>query len=653
MTVSWLAKNIAGFLALSVACTTTPCIGAVKPAPLTERESAEHVLDQLTFGPRPGDVAEVEKMGGKRWIELQLHPEKIDNSTLNARLAMLPAMQLSTEELIRKYPPNPVIRQLDAGRIAMPNDPVERAIYSNELANYRMQREKKAEGGKAGDDMAPPPLDAIDTPKPSPSTDIPALLREPVAQRWNTLLYMEPGTVRPLLQRMTPVQRQQLADGMTPQQKEVVLALAQVNRVVAGELQEEKLLRAIYSNRQLEEVMTDFWFNHFNIYLRKNGEEPWYLASYERDVIRPHAMGKFEYLLKAVAHSPAMLVYLDNQQSIGPHSLAAMRAATNPKAKNAASGLNENYARELMELHTLGVNGGYTQKDVTEVAKVLTGWGVDSKPNGGYTFEFNERRHEPGPKTVLGHTIRENGEAEGEEVLHMLATSPATAHFLSTQLAMQFVSDNPPKSLVDHMTKSFLKSHGDIRQVLRTMFFSPEFASQDAYRAKLKTPFEFMVSSLRATDADVENATALTNSLNQLGMPLYGVQQPNGYSLKADPWLGTEALLARMNFALALTSNRIPGVKVDIPNSQPDASQNEAQLETLLLDGRVSSLTHTTVMKQMDLIQGGQMPVPAMAQNRPGNRGDLFVPVASHNNTMNASDLAAALLLGSPDFQRR
>ena len=318
-----------------------------------------------------------------------------------------------------------------------------------------------------------------------------------MAQRWTAVLAMQPGTVRPLVQRMTAAERQQLIAGMTPEQKEVLLALVEPNRVVTEELQQEKLLRAVYSERQLEEVMTQFWSNHFNIYLRKNGEMPWYLAGYERDVIRPHAMGRFEDLLVAVAHSPAMLVYLDNQQSIGPHSVAAMRAARMATEESRA-GLNENYARELMELHTLGVNGGYTQQDVMEVAKVLTGWGTEDRSRAT-AFEFNERRHEPGTRSCWGTRFRRTARQEGMEVLHMLAMSPATARFLSTKLATEFVSDTPPKSLVDRMTKTYLKTHGDIRQVLRTMFHSPEFWSRDAYRAKLKTPLEFVVSSLRAT----------------------------------------------------------------------------------------------------------------------------------------------------------
>jgi uncharacterized protein (DUF1800 family) len=314
--------------------------------------------------------------------------------------------------------------------------------------------------------------------------------------------------------------------------------------------------------------------------------------------------------------------------------------------------LNDNYARELMELHTLGVNGGYTQQDVVEVAKVLTGWGTETKQQR-YGFEFNERRHEPGDKVVLGHRIEENGEAEGMEVLHLLATSPATARFLSTKLATEFVSDTPPKSLVDRMTKTYLKTHGDIRQVLRTMFHSPEFWSRDADRAKLKTPLEFVVSSLRATDADVENATALAASLDRLGMPLYGVQQPNGYSLKADPWLGAEALLARMNFALALTANRLPGVSIATAQSTEPAEQSEMQLEETLLDGRVAAHTHEVVLQEMESAQATPVAAAAFAKGQPGRRSDLFAPAAQRVAPISQPALAAALLLGSPDFQRR
>jgi uncharacterized protein (DUF1800 family) len=656
----------AGLLALSLMCLAIPSeAGAkthatTKTTPLAKRERAEHALDRLTFGPRPGDVERVEKMGVERWIDQQLHPERIDDAALGAKLNALPAMRLSTDELIRRYPPAPIIRQVDAGRIGMPSDPVERAIYANELANFRQRKDDKllqtsvagqaSEGGKV--QMAPGA--SATGSSVNQNMNVASLLQMPATQRGSAVLAMQPGTVRPMIQGMTGPQRQQLVAGMTPEQKEVLLALVAPNRVVTEELQEEKLMRAAYSERQLEEVMTNFWSNHFNIYLRKNGEMPWYLADYERNVIRPHAMGKFEDLLVAVAHSPAMLIYLDNQQSIGPHSVAAMRAGTNPRQKKSSPGLNENYAREVMELHTLGVNGGYTQQDVTEVAKVLTGWGTESKQEG-YGFEFNSRRHEPGDKVVLGRTIQENGEAEGMEVLHILATSPATARFLSTKLAMEFVSDAPPKPLIDRMTKTYLKSHGDIREVLSTMLHSREFWSRNAYRAKLKTPLEFVVSSLRATDADVENATALAAALDRLGMPLYGVQQPNGYSLKADPWLGAEALLARMNFALALTANRVPGVSVAIPEGAAQATeQNELQLEETLLDGRVAPHTHDVVLQEMESTQTTPVTVASFSKGQTGKgTHDPFAPKMRGNVPMNQSMLAAALLLGSPDFQRR
>jgi uncharacterized protein (DUF1800 family) len=643
------ARHLIGLPVLTV-CLALPCEArtaahAAKPAPLTQREQAEHALDRLAFGPRAGDVERVEKMGVQRWIDQQLHPERIDDSALQAKLAALPAMQLSTEDLIRRFPPPQTIRQLDTGKTAMPADPVERLIYANALANYREQRMKKQDG-QANSGMTPPAVSDGDA----------SLLRMPTPQRWNALLQMQPGTMRPLLQHMKPAERQQLVAGMTPEQKEALEAMAQPARVVTEELEQEKLLRAIYSNRQLEEVMTNFWSNHFSIYVRKNGEMPWYLADYERDVIRPHAMGHFEDLLNAVAHSPAMLVYLDNQQSIGPHSIAAVRGAANGAAKKASDGLNENYARELMELHTLGVNGGYTQQDVIELAKVLTGWGVEN-PQQGYGFQFNERRHEPGTKLVLGHTIQDGGEAEGQEMLHILAENPATARFLSTKLATEFVSDDPPKPLINRMAKTYLKTHGDIRQVLRTMFRSPEFWSRDAYRGKLKTPLEFEISALRATDANIDNASALAAALDRLGMPLYGVQQPNGYSLKADPWLGAEALLTRMNFALTLTANRVPGVEVQtalVVNSAETAQQSELRLEQALLDGRASAQTHEAVLKEMDASQTSPVMPAAMAKGtgRAG-RGDLFAPPVQRPVPVNQSSLAAALLLGSPDFQRR
>jgi uncharacterized protein (DUF1800 family) len=283
------------------------------------------------------------------------------------------------------------------------------------------------------------------------------------------------------------------------------------------------------------------------------------------------------------------------------------QAKGNGKRKN---GLNENYGRELMELHTLGVNGGYTQNDVTEVARVLTGWTVDQPQKGG--FKFEERMHEPGTKIVLGHKIKEHGEKEGMEVLHLLAHHPSTAHFICTKLATRFLSDDPPRALIEEMAQTFLKKDGDIREVLKTMFHSPDFWRADTYRAKLKTPLEFVVSAVRATGAEVSDAAPLARQLNTLGMPLYGMQPPTGYSMKSDAWVNSSTLLGRMNFSLALMAGRIKGVQADgdglvnraSANSTdavaPDPKQVLARLESSLLAGDISKQTHDAIVKEIE-----------------------------------------------------
>jgi uncharacterized protein (DUF1800 family) len=449
--------------------------------------------------------------------------------------------------------------------------------------------------------------------------------------------------------------------------------------MVGAELLAARLLRDVYSKRQLEAVITDFWLNHFNVYVRKNQNEPYLLPSYERDAIRPHALGKFEDLLVATAKSPAMLVYLDNVQSIGPGSLAATRVARlktqMPDAKILAAmpqGLNENYARELMELHTLGVNGGYTQADVTQVAKVFTGWTVEQPLRGG-GFQFEERRHEPGSKTVLGKKISEGGEREGREVLHMLATNPATAAFISNKLAVRFVSDTPPPALVNRMAKTFLASDGDIAAVLRTMFDSPEFWSAEVYRSKIKTPIEFVVSAARAADVDITNALPMVRALDKLGMPLYGMQTPNGYSWMAEPWVSSGALVSRMNFAVALSSNRVGGTYIDwnallaqsatVQAAAMDEAAmsiaKEAKLEAVLLGQPASEQTRSTVLKELDGKAAQQQ-----AEKEFGIRvrdtelmGPLLnasMPKAPARPPLDRdAAMMAGLLLGSPEFQRR
>ncbi len=305
-----------------------------------------------------------------------------------------------------------------------------------------------------------------------------------------------------------------------------------------------------------------------------------------------------------------------------------------------------------MELHTLGVNGGYTQNDVTEVARVLTGWTIDQPQKGG-SFKFEERMHEPGTKVVLGHKIKEHGEKEGLEVLHLLAHHPATAHFICTKLATRFVSDNPPPALVEAMAQTFLKKDGDIREVLKTMFHSPEFWSGETYRAKLKTPLEFVVSAVRATGGDVSDAMPLARQLNTLGMALYGMQPPTGYPMKSDAWVNSSALLGRMNFSLALMAGRIKGVQVDAdrlvnpapanapPAASPDPQQALALLETSLLAGNVSKQTHDAIVKEIENPGTGQPAVKTPVRNN-----EKAVPASS-------TGTIAGLILGSPEFQRR
>src|SRR6185312_5616659 len=479
--------------------------------------------------------------------------------------------------------------------------------------------------------------------------DTDRLLKLPPDDRYNAILKMPVNERLDLAKTYKGPRAMQLVDDMKPEQRETVEAMIQPQAVL-GELAEAKLLRAIYSHRQLDEVMTDFWFNHFNVFIGK-GPDRYMVSAYERDVIRPHALGKFKDILEATAKSPAMLFYLDNWQSVGPNSelalygpqrLAGRRgrfARPRPQAKNRPSGLNENYAREIMELHTLGVDGGYTQKDVTELAKVLTGWTIE-KPQQGGEFKFDERRHEPGKKIVLGKEFKEDGEGEGMKALEMLAHHPATARFISKKLAMRFVSDDPPESLIERMTQTFLKKDGDIREVLLTMYHSPEFWAPDKYRAKVKTPLEFVVSAVRASGADVQTPEALNQQLQKLGMPLYGMQPPTGYSMKADAWVNSAALLNRMNFGLALAAGKLAGIQWN-----PSATLNENQMprdpdgalanfENALLDGDVSKQTHTTILNELNDPQ-------AAARNN--------VPAAEGTNLR----LIAGLLLGSPEFQRR
>jgi uncharacterized protein (DUF1800 family) len=540
--------------------------------PLAKDHEILHALNRLTFGPRPGDVDAVQKMGLKKWIDQQLRPERIaENPELADRLRPLESLTMSPGEIATNYPPPVVVQAMINGLLPMPADPEARARM--ELQSQRLRAKQEGKGdlkdkqGKGGD-----PLQQ--------------------AMRQQVLAVTD------------PVARRKLIANNTPQQ------------VLAYDLNEAKLYRAIYSNRQLEEQMVDFWFNHFNVYMDK-GADRILTSSYERDAIRPHVFGKFRDLLEATAESPAMLFYLDNWQNVSPDRAQAGRRFAKQKAKQ-SRGLNENYARELMELHTLGVDGGYTQQDIIEVARCFTGWTIN-QPNRGGDFMYNDRVHDKGEKTVLGVKIPAGGgQEDAERVLDILVRHPSTARFISAKLAKKFVADDPPPALIERMTKTFRDTDGDIRAVMASMLESKEFFSEGALRSKVKTPLELVVSAVRATGAEVNYAIPLATQMAQLGQPLYRKIEPTGYSSANAEWVNSAALLARMNFALALTANRVPGIKVD----QSQFQDNVATTGRQVLFREPAQQTRESIQR-------------ALEQKEP------------------TPGLVAGLVLGSPDFQRR
>jgi uncharacterized protein (DUF1800 family) len=659
-----------------------------------------HMLNRFTFGPTPEDLADVRALGPRgidQWFDQQLHPDRIPTSArdqlLADRLAEFPSMQLPVDQLLERFPSGAIIRQSANNKLPMPDDPYLFAIYRRHIQMYKDKQDKKEQAQKtaapaspdstkptppqpsmAKTDMAASdgiesatsttPAPAAPAPKPQPPTNtarpayadllIKSVLTMPPAQRVHRILFMEPAEYEQFHSNLKGPQKIQLVQDLNPEERELISGFENPTRTVVEELQAQRLLRDIYSSHQLQEVMTSFWLNHFNVYLHKNEETPYYLVSYERDIIRPNALGNFEDLLVATAESPAMLLYLDNSSSTGPDSIVAQkqkeRIAAGKAAKDTPPGLNENYARELMELHTLGVNGGYTQQDVTEVAKVFTGWTVDHPQLGG-GFKFDETRHEPGKKLVMGHKIKENGQKEGLDLLHLLATSPATAHFISQELAVAFVSDNPPPALVNRMAQTFKSSHGEIASVLRTMLHSPEFWAPQAMQSKVKTPLEYVVSAARASGADVTNAQPLVNALNQMGMPLYACVPPTGYSDKADAWVSTGELVTRMNFALSLATNHFAGIKsqwVKPSQSLADPAATERVLEAQLVPAGVSDKTRAAALSQATQNQAPAQAIP------PADPAALAKGIQQAQKAEQQRDAQiAGLLLGSPEFQRR
>jgi uncharacterized protein (DUF1800 family) len=603
---------------------------------LNEDQAVQHALNRLAYGPRPGDVERVKQLGLAKWIEQQLNPKSIDDRAVEARLEQYPTLAMSTLQLMAEYPnPKQAAPPAQAAQNQPAATPEQRAERQADAAITAMAQEMDRNGsagasnanrGEAEGTMA----------AGTGNSDLPSPMK------------MNPAT---------PGAGQRGALSVDP--NAVPRAIADDSKRparVVEELAMAKVTRAIYSDRQLQQVMDDFWFNHFNVYAQK-GEVKWYLTSYERDVIQPNTLGKFKDLLTATAHSPAMLFYLDNFLSADPRAAErqaqerAMRQAMRRgpyghpgrpqpqqgQKKNQERGLNENYGRELMELHTLGVDGGYTQKDVTEVARCFTGWTIE-KPRIIAKFKFDDKLHDPDPKIVLGKKIHAGGMKDGQQVIDLLVKNSNTAKFISTKLARRFVSDTPPPKLVERMSKSFQKSGGDIKEVMRTMIYSSEFWSKEAYRAKIKTPYELVVSSVRALGTDVDTPMPLVQWVGRIGQPLYQCQPPTGYSDKAETWVNTGALLNRLNFSLALAGNKVRGSRSDVnallgSDSSEDPQQALGRAVQVFLV-QAAPGTVDTLEKQLENPQVVQAKL-----DDPVKQVDLGV--------------VTGLVLGAPEFQRR
>jgi len=609
-----------------------PVLKGLPPMDLSADEAILHALNRLSYGPRPGDVERVKQIGLAKWIDLQLSANSIDDKLLEPRLENLPTLRLSTAQLIEQYP-RPKLAAKQALNQSPTRSPSAAAVVANDSG--------------AGQTAVPA--------MPAMSARAPA---DPArtSENSNGTASMKQADTDAANRATTGSGKRNFLAGADPNAvpKNIADDSKRPQRVVE-ELAMAKVTRAIYSERQLQQIMDDFWFNHFNVYAGK-GDDKWYLTSYERDVIQPHTFGKFKDLVLATAKSPSMLFYLDNYLSADPR--AAQRQAmeralrqnrgygrprppANPqqaaKKKN-GRGLNENYGRELMELHTLGVDGGYSQKDVTEVARCFTGWTID-KPRQYAAFKFDERLHDPDPKIVLGKKIHAGGMKDGEQVIELLARNPSTARFISTKLARRFVSDDPPQTLVNRMAKTFMDSDGEIRSVLHTMIFSPEFWSRESYRAKIKTPYELVISTVRALGADVDTPMPLVQWVGRIGEPLYQCQPPTGYADKADAWVNAGALLNRLNFSLALAGNKVRGSRTDVAALLGGDAPGDARIALdravqAFLGGQIAPATIATLQQELETPQVKQAKL-----DDPVKQVDLGV--------------VTGMVLGAPEFQRR
>jgi uncharacterized protein (DUF1800 family) len=430
-------------------------------------------------------------------------------------------------------------------------------------------------------------------------------------------------------------QRKLAAGEMTPREVRAQYPTDKRPKRIVAELQAARMLRAVAGERQLQEVMVDFWFNHFNVFAYKS-EVRWYVTAYERDVIRPHALGRFPDLLRATARHPAMLFYLDNWLSVRPGY--TIRGGPNQGRR---AGLNENYARELMELHTLGVDGGYSQQDVTEVARAFTGWTID-RARADARFLFRPGTHDAGDKRVLGRVIRAGGERDGEEVLDLLAAHPATARFIAGKLVRRFVADEAPPALVERVAAAYRETGGDIRAMLRVIFAAPEFLAPATAGAKIKKPSEFVASAARAlgATADARGGWTLARAAADIGEGLYEAVPPTGHPDRAEAWVNPGALLSRMNFALSLAEGRLPGVRADLDALLDGVDRRQP---TVVLERLLASLLHGRAGEPTRAVLTAQLGLPEITRLTADDRGPASTDVAK----------LAALVLGSPEFQRR
>lgn len=608
---------------------------------LTERQAAAHLLSRFTYGARYGEIDAVVEMGLEKWFQQQLNGGLPDDS-LHQMLSQYDGLNLTNTEIMNTYPKGGQVLRM--------------AIRDGFIIKDSVDKTNKKE------------------------------------YKSQVEAYMEKMGLKP-------------------------------RKELFRQFFNQKILRAAYTNNQLQELLTDFWFNHFNVSVSKNNCAP-FVPAYERDVIRPNVLGKFPDLLLATAKSPAMLMYLDNFSSSRTHgnedeqeraqqfiagqmwedsTSASMKRIKQLQKNKKNQGLNENYAREVMELHTLGVDVGYTQQDVTQAARVLTGWTVYPMGNKGYgqamkkkiqkeklvqkgfvhdgDFLFIPNRHDNKEKTVMGkHFAANGGYQEGVDLLKMLAHHPSTAEFISRKIAVRFVSDNPPQSLVDKMAETFIESEGDMKQVIITMASSSEFWSTKSLREKIKSPFELAISAVRSLNAEIKQPYQLYHWVNKMGQKMYFYQAPTGFPDKGQYWINTGALLNRMNFGLALATQRISGVRINLEalNNNQEPESAEAALLTYSkmimpernLNESISRLkpmlNDPELIRKVDEVAGitGELHQEDMMINEDditlddeaadkikGKSSYRALQSTPGNNSMLSQ--VVGLIIGSPEFQRK